>query len=320
MRNLFQRQFLFPLIFAVAILLCQSGCDETSLGSQDAAKSNNKTSTEATSNEKNALASPKDSSASDDQNDQEKVDPASPTIEIGKNWTRLSPTREIWADKKAGHVMFAGHICLNDGALEMFVCPAGTKEHESVIAAACDAQEVHMALMLVKCLPGKASSWDPVYRAAYGPSIDVDLKWRDAKTKKTKTQNAKEWIRDVKTQKAMHQKWIFGGSEFWTDPDTKQQVYYGNSGELICLSNFSTATIDVGVQSSQTDGGLLFETFTENIPEIGTKVYVILKPGEYVKPEKVKEKKSEEKKPATEKDDEAASEKTDSEETDSTDQ
>ena len=118
--------------------------------------------------------------------------------------------------------------------------------------------------------------------------------WHDEKSGKTKTQNAKEWIRDVKTKKAMKQKWIFGGSQWWVDPDTKENVYFGDSGELICLSNFSTATIDVGVESSAANGGLLFETFSENIPPIGTKVYVVLKPGEYVKPEKAPPKKAKE--------------------------
>ena len=185
--------------------------------------------------------------------------------------------------------MFAGHICLTAGQLEMFICPEGTKEHESVISSSALASEIHMALLLLDCKPGKASSWNPVYRPAHGPTIDATVTWRDEKSGKTKSTDAKQWIRDVDTQKAMAQRWIFGGSEFWTDPDTGEEVYYGDSGELICLSNFSTATIDVDVKSSQANDGLLFEAFTENIPPVGTKVYTILKPGEIVKPEKIEE-------------------------------
>ena len=214
---------------------------------------------------------------------------ALPTIKIGDNWTRLSKEREVWIDKKSKHVMFAGHICLTAGQLEMFICPEGTKEHESVISSSALASEIHMALLLFDCKPGKASSWNPVYRPAHGPTIDATVTWRDEKSGKTKSTDAKQWIRDVDTQKAMAQRWIFGGSEFWTDPDTGEEVYYGDSGELICLSNFSTATIDVDVKSSQANDGLLFEAFTENIPPVGTKVYTILKPGEIVKPEKIEE-------------------------------
>ena len=203
--------------------------------------------------------------------------------------------------------MFAGHICLNDGQLEMFICPEGTKEHESVIASSVLSSYIHHALLLIDCQPGKASSWDPEYRPAYGPTIDATIKWHDKKSGETKSQDAKQWIRDVDTKKAMTQRWIFGGSTFWTDPDSGEEIYYGDSGELICLSNFSTATIDVDVKSSQANDGLLFEAFTENIPPVGTKVYTILTPGEFVKPE-VKKAKAQDKQ-----DDEEADSKIDDE-------
>ena len=226
-----------------------------------------------------------DIEGSDAKSDQAKTDPAEPTIEIGENWIRLSKDHEVWIDKKAKHVMFAGHVCLDDGQLEMFICPRGTKEHESVIASSALSSQIHHALLLVGCTPGKASSWDPEYRPAYGPTIAATIKWRDGKSGKTKSQDAKQWIRNTNTQKAMTQRWIFGGSKFWKDPDTGDEIYYGDSGELICLSNFSTATIDVDVRSSQANDGLLFEAYTENIPPVGTKVYTILMPGEIVKPE-----------------------------------
>ncbi len=218
--------------------------------------------------------------------------PDQPTIEIGSEWTRLSKSREIWIDKKSKQVMFTGIVCLNDGPLEMFICPARTKEHESVIAANCLAKEVHFALVLAKVNPGQPCSWDPNYRPAHGPTIEATLKWQDKATQKTKSQNAKQWIRNIKTKKAMEEKWIFGGSTFWTDPDTNEEFYYADAGELICLSNFSTAMIDVGVESSQANNGLLYETFNENIPEIGTKVYVILQAGPPVEPENKSDKKA----------------------------
>jgi len=230
-----------------------------------------------------------------------------PTIEVGDNWTRLSEKKEVWIDKKAKQVMFTGRVCLNAGQLEMFICPEHTKEHESIIASRALAKEVHMALLLVDCKPGKTASWNPDYTPAHGPTIDATLKWRDKKTGKTKTQNGKEWIRDLNTNGPMTQKWIFGGSEFWKDPDTGVNHYYGDSGELLCLSNFSTATIDVGVESSNANAGLLFEAFTENIAPEGTKVYVILTPGPAVAPAKKAKKQKPEKK-AEVKDEKAAKE------------
>ncbi|GIW99335.1 MAG: hypothetical protein KatS3mg111_2668 [Pirellulaceae bacterium] len=47
-------------------------------------------------------------------------------------------------------------------------------------------------------------------------------------------------------------------------------------GDLICVSNFSTATLDVPFESSQVNAGLMFAAFTERIPERGTPVRLVL--------------------------------------------
>ncbi len=219
--------------------------------------------------------------------------PEKQTIDIPTSWKRLGKKEEIWIDTTAKEVIIAGRVCLNQGPLEMFICPEHTKEHESIIAANATALQVHLALTALGADPGKPTSWDPEYRAAYGPSIKVTLMWQDKETQKTKTAPANQWIRDLKTRKAMEHLWVFGGSQFWEDPETKEQIYYGDSGELICLSNFSTATIDLNVESSQSNEGLLFEAFTENIPAIGTKVYAIIKPGKRIEPASKPNKKAE---------------------------
>ena len=297
------RTFVYlTLLSIVGLLAFQLGCDRTESARRDAAAKNLKAvgdaldayeaKLNAEASSVSSAATPNqdtvdgdDSADSDSQSDQAEKEPAEPTIEITDNWTRLNEDHEVWIDKKAKQVMFGGRICLNAGQLEMFICPEGTKEHEAVIAASVLSSKIHFALLLIDCQPGKTSSWDPVYRPAHGPTIEATIKWRDEKSGKTKSQDAKQWIRDVDTKKAMTQRWIFGGSGFWKDPDTGDEIYFGDSGELLCLSNFSTATIDVDVKSSQANAGLLFEAFTENIPPVGTKVYTILTPGEVIKPE-----------------------------------
>ena len=74
----------------------------------------------------------------------------------------------------------------------------------------------------------------------------------------------------------MNHKWIFAGSGFWKDEDTGNENYLAEGGELICVSNFSTATLDLDVQSSQSNEGLLFEAWTERIPPLGTPVRLVL--------------------------------------------
>ena len=50
------------------------------------------------------------------------------------------------------------------------------------------------------------------------------------------------------------------------------------SGEIVCVSNFPTAMIDLPVESSSENARLGFEAATENIPAKGTPVRVILIP------------------------------------------
>ena len=47
--------------------------------------------------------------------------------------TKLSKTGDVWFDKKRKAVVVDGQVCLREGQLEMFACPKGTKEHESVL-------------------------------------------------------------------------------------------------------------------------------------------------------------------------------------------
>jgi hypothetical protein len=89
---------------------------------------------------------------------------------------------------------------------------------------------------------------------------------------------AQEMVRNIATQKAMTHDWLFVGSGIWTNPDTNESVYMGDSGELICVSNFGNATLDLPVESSSAASDLLFEAYSENIPVMGTLVWLVLQP------------------------------------------
>ena len=55
-------------------------------------------------------------------------------------------------------------------------------------------------------------------------------------------------------------------------------------GEMICLSNFSTAMMDLTVESPQENASLFFEALTGQIPPLGTEVRMILTPRQPRKP------------------------------------
>ncbi len=72
--------------------------------------------------------------------------------------------------------------------------------------------------------------------------------------------------------------WVFAGSTFYVDPESNQRFYQAEAGDLICVANFATATMDLAVPSSAANEQLLYEAFTERLPPDGTRVTIELKP------------------------------------------
>jgi len=74
---------------------------------------------------------------------------------------------------------------------------------------------------------------------------------------------ARSWIRNMKTKKDLDCDWVFAGSMLVDHPfdKNKPKVYLANDGDVICVSNFETATLDVPVKSSKgaelAGGGLI---------------------------------------------------------------
>ncbi len=193
-----------------------------------------------------------------------------------KDGVRLSPKDRVWVIGKKKMVILDGVVCMREGQLEMFACPPQTKEHESLISVRAVPELVHAGLLAVGAKAGHPVKFDP-YAAATGTEIEIRLLWVD-KDGKRKNCLAQEWVRNARTRKKMEHHWVFGGSGFWTDEDTGKRHYYANAGDFICVSNFGTAMLDLPINSSQANGALLFEAFTENMPPLKTKVRMVLTP------------------------------------------
>src|SRR5437762_345434 len=77
-------------------------------------------------------------SSVDDEQQATKVKPATEskaaTSDAPEGLRKLSETSDIWLDTKRKAVVVDGQVCLREGQLEMFACPKGTKEHESVVS------------------------------------------------------------------------------------------------------------------------------------------------------------------------------------------
>lgn len=189
---------------------------------------------------------------------------------------RLAPDHRIWVDKKNRRVVVDGYVALREGQLEMLACIVGTKEHESVVAVFSKAQYLHAGLLAVGAKKGEHVKWDPKYEPPTGSEIKVIALWKDADGKKHNI-DTRQWVRKVGTEKdILDVNYVFAGSIFWKDPETNEERYMAEAGDLICVSNFSTATLDVPMNSSQVNSGLMFAAFTKHIPERDTPVRLVL--------------------------------------------
>lgn len=200
-----------------------------------------------------------------------------PLVEHPERLKRLNPQQPLWLDPEGKRVVMIGQVCQTDAPLEVFACLKETKEHEAILSVDVQAYQVHAALLAIGARVGHPVQWDPKYVPATGSVIEVTVHWKDAQGK-PHSARAQDWIRDVRTKRAMEHEWVFAGSRFWEDPETGQRHYEAETGEFICVSNFSNAMLDLPIESSQANSALLFEAFTERIPPLGTPVTIVLKP------------------------------------------
>jgi len=194
-------------------------------------------------------------------------------FEVPSNCKSLHPKNRIWINRDEQFVIMDGYIVQRDVQLELFACPAGTKEHEAVVAVIARAQTVHAGLLAIGAKPGSPASFEP-FKPASGTTVRVYALWLDEEGK-PKGSIAQNWVRRIDTKKAMTWDWVFAGSQMYKDEEGKTH-YLGDSGELISVSNFTTSTMDVAVRSDQANSGLMFEGFTDRIPPRNTPVRLVL--------------------------------------------
>jgi hypothetical protein len=183
-------------------------------------------------------------------------------------------------------VLVQATVCLRQGPLEGLLTRKGTKEHEYILAADCDARHIHAALLAARAKPGSPVKFEPKYQPATGSAIKITLQYEEKG--KTSSVAANTWVRNNKSKKDLDVNWVFAGSQFAVDPTDKQKppAYLANHGDIICVCNIEDAMLDLPVESTKSFDDRVWEANTDRIPAMDTKVTVILEP----LPEKDKEK------------------------------
>lgn len=219
-----------------------------------------------------------------------KQDPAPKADATPAKKVKLKGTENVYLEIQGDQrrVLIETEVCLRQGQLEQFMTRKRTKEHEAILAADVDARKIHEALLLANAEAGSPAKFVPKYEPARGTVIKVFVQYKDEQGKQQR-HLAQKWIRNIKTRKDLEQDWVFAGSLLIPDPldNTKPPYYAANDGDVICVSNFDTALLDLPIMSSKDNDELFFEAHTERIPPLKTPVTVVLEPA----PAKAKNKK-----------------------------
>jgi hypothetical protein len=110
--------------------------------------------------------------------------------------TAMNPQKTVFLDKKNNRVLLTSRVCLREGLLEMLLCKAKTKEHESVITIDSDAFIIHGALLALGAEPGHPVRFQPEFQPPEGAPLEVWLNWTDAAGKPQRTE-AQKWVRHL---------------------------------------------------------------------------------------------------------------------------
>lgn len=186
--------------------------------------------------------------------------------------------KNVWLEVQGEQrrVLIDATVSLREGLLEQFLCRKNTKEHEAILAADIDARDVHKALLVAGAKPGSPAKFDPKFEPPTGTTIRVFIEY-EVNGKLVRVP-ARTWVRNLQTKKELDTDWVFAGSRLVPQEEGKPPYYMANGGDVICVSNFPDAMLDLPISSSKDNDTLAFEAFAERIPQLETKVTVILEP------------------------------------------
>ncbi len=203
----------------------------------------------------------------------------SPNVEKPRpetSWKPMSRDDSLWFDPKGNRVILRARVVLREGALEHLMCLKGTKEHEAIVATSAAPRAIHTALLLTGAEVGHPVQFVPKFAPPAGTAIAIEIHWyQDGKLKKS---DAREWVWDEKAKAPLKKDWVFAGSILYEDRVTKKPAYAADDGDLIVVSNFATAILDLPIASTADDAARGFSTNTAKIPPVGTEVFVFLTP------------------------------------------
>ena len=117
----------------------------------------------------------------------EKADDAKGPVALNKEGTVL-------LDAKRKILTVKSRVVLRQGMLEMLLCKAHTKEHESILAFDGHAFILHAGLVALGVDPGTPVQFQPDFKTPEGPKLKIELVWTGNDGKEHRA-DARSWVR-----------------------------------------------------------------------------------------------------------------------------
>jgi hypothetical protein len=204
----------------------------------------------------------------------EPAPPPADTFRPDPAWKPLGPA--IWFDPARKRVVIRARVSLQDGPLEHLLCRKGTKEHEAILSTEAPPRSIHAGLLLAGATPEHPVRFEPRFEPPAGTPLAIELEWEDAG--KTHRADAREWVKDLATNKSLDRDWVFAGSMLFQDPQTKKMLYAADDGDLVTVANFPSSIVDLPFRSSASDADRSYVAFVERVPARGTLVTMSFRP------------------------------------------
>jgi hypothetical protein len=207
--------------------------------------------------------------------------PREDNFEAPEGFRPLGPA--LWFDPEARTLVMRAQVVKREGFLEHLVCLRNTKEHEAILATDAAPRLIHAGLILTGAEVGHPVRYQPEFQPPEGTAIDITVEWlEDGKTRKV---DARSFVQEEETGKPLAIRWVFAGSMEIDRPGLERPIYSAEGGDLITVSNFPEAILDLPISSTADDAALNYVANTPVLPPLGEFVTLYLRPAGEPTPE-----------------------------------
>lgn len=193
-----------------------------------------------------------------------------------------------------------GSICLDRGFLELVACTKGSKEHESIVAIEARPMHIHAALLALGANSGHPAMRKPIDAQETrwidlpprGDPVGVYLVFEDPDGKRlehpvsrfvARAGRRPEELRDADGDGAAEDMefphtFLFAGSLLRSTGPGPRQYLADLSGNVVSISTFGDELLCLPGIHTHDDGSLVWQVDATDLPDVGSKVTLRLRP------------------------------------------